>query len=260
MKCQRQGSALLLGLSRIVHCTCSIRQAIWINSRSNRSDRSCTPRSSPNSSAELCTNLHISVGKMASHACVAMHRDVSTGNEGGNRGFEGTSILEAVGFRRVATLAKWSSLHVIHFQSEFEGGLQASGNRVSSFFQSHKQGSREQKYKEKEGEPSSLLATAVEEQGGEAEVGRRLRGDGCCPRRRVHSTIGRRLCRGGGSPSTQAGNTEAQGGALFELGSKLQVGDVSIIHPGAHTFRRAAASTAGQRQPYATTRSAASTR
>jgi hypothetical protein len=40
-------------------------------------------------------------------------------------------------------------------------------------------------------------------------------------------------------------SAEAQGDVLFELNGSLQVGDVSVIHPGASTFRRAAAKTAG---------------
>jgi hypothetical protein len=48
------------------------------------------------------------------------------------------------------------------------------------------------------------------------------------------------------APSTApAGRTEARGDVLFELNGTLRVGDVSVIHPGASSFRRAAANSAG---------------
>jgi hypothetical protein len=49
----------------------------------------------------------------------------------------------------------------------------------------------------------------------------------------------------GASPALLAGRAEARRDVLFELDGMLQVGDVSIVYPGAHTFRQAAARTVG---------------
>jgi hypothetical protein len=47
------------------------------------------------------------------------------------------------------------------------------------------------------------------------------------------------------SVAEPAGRTEARGDVLFELNGSVQVGDVSVIHPGTSSFRRAAAHSAG---------------
>jgi hypothetical protein len=49
----------------------------------------------------------------------------------------------------------------------------------------------------------------------------------------------------GASPALLAGRAEARRDVLFELDGTLQVGDLSIVYPGAHTFRQAAARTVG---------------
>jgi hypothetical protein len=46
-------------------------------------------------------------------------------------------------------------------------------------------------------------------------------------------------------PTEPLGEAEALGDVLFELNSALQVGEVSVIHPGASSFRCAAANTPG---------------
>jgi hypothetical protein len=46
-------------------------------------------------------------------------------------------------------------------------------------------------------------------------------------------------------PAEATGRAEARGDVLFKLNGFLQLGDVSVIHPGTSTFRRAAANTAG---------------